>query len=59
MELNEALMHVLAMLDKLRPSALEAALEKIDLSDEAFEEAVQVLKDEAGWEDDEVSETEE
>ena len=57
MELNEALMHVLAMLDKLRPSALDAALEEIDLGDEAWAEAVQVLKDEAGWVDNTVSET--
>lgn len=56
---QEALMHVCAMIDKLRPSALEAALEEIDLGDDAWEEAIQVLKDKAGWVDDTVSETDE
>lgn len=49
---NEALMHVLALLDKLPQSAIDRALDEIDLGDEAWEEAVQALKDEAGWVDD-------
>jgi hypothetical protein len=58
-DLQEALLHVTALLDKLPQSVIDRALEKIDLSDDAWEEAVQLLKEEVGWEDDEDSETDE
>ena len=58
MDLNEAILHAVALLDKLPQSVIDRALEKIDLSDDAWEEAVEALKNEVGWEeDDEVSET--
>jgi hypothetical protein len=58
-ELEEALVNLLAVIDKLPQGQITRALEKIDLSDDAWDESLQAVKDEVGWDEDAVSETEE
>ena len=50
-ELRTALTTLVQFIVKLRPHHVDAALTEIDLSDEGFEEELQVVKDAIGWED--------
>ena len=50
MELKEAILNVVAMIDKMPYHHLDAALNEIDVGDESFEEALDVLKKECEWE---------
>jgi len=50
-ELKPALVTLVQFIVKLKPHHVDAALDEIDLADEAFEEELQVVKDAIGWKD--------
>lgn len=52
-EQKSAVITLVAMIDKLKASHLDAALDKIDLATDAFEDELQTVKDMIGWEDEE------
>jgi hypothetical protein len=52
-DLKNALITLVQFIVKLKPHHVDAALDEIDLADEAFEEELQVVKDAIGWEDEE------
>ncbi len=57
-EVKAALVEVLQMIEFLSDETVERALEDVDLSDEAWEESLSILKKEVGWKDDEDEEEE-
>ena len=52
--LENALVTLLEFVSHLKPYAVDAALTEMDLSDEGFEEELQVVKDSIGWVDEPV-----
>jgi hypothetical protein len=52
-DLKNALITLVQFIVKLKPHHVDAALDEIDIADEAFDEELQVVKDAIGWEDEE------
>ena len=52
-DLKNALITLVQFIVKLKPHHVDAALDQIDLNNEAFEEELQIVKDAIGWEDEE------
>jgi len=52
-EQKTALVTLVQFIVKLRPHHVDAALDEIDLTNEAFDEELQVVKEWIGWSDDE------
>jgi len=50
-ELKSALLTLVQFIVKLKPHHVDAALDEIDLADEAFEAELQFVKDAIGWKD--------
>lgn len=52
-ELKSAIITMLAMIDKLQPRHLDAALEEIDVNDDAWNEELDIVKKAVDWVDEE------
>jgi len=52
--LENALVTLLEFVSHLKPHQVDAALTEMDLSDEGFEEELQIVKDSIGWVDEPV-----
>lgn len=55
-ELKNAIVTVLAMIDKLQPRHLDVALEEIDLNEDAWKEELDIVKKAVDWVDEDVEE---
>jgi hypothetical protein len=53
MDLNEAILYLLQVVEKIPQTYIERALEKTDVADDVFVEALDTLKNEVDWEDEE------
>jgi hypothetical protein len=58
-EVKSALVTVIQLIEFLDMRAIDEALEEMDLSDDAWEEELDILKKEVDWKDDEDEEEEE